>query len=272
MNDDMKPSRTDSRADMARADARQTMRLRHWLATMGPPARTLRWVAAFALASAVVGTAISATASGGPGIGGLVSQVQRSFGDGRLVSASVSGSTLNTTLAVPDEPSAVSATFEAQMLAAAVHDSIGQAHITAVEYTSSNDAMLQGYGPDPVGSTTSPAGLGTGACNSAAQAAEAADASLTVASVLTLPYAGGACVFKFQSSDPSSFASNAPLTIGTLVNAMGNPNERPYLVEVDDQTGIPQFVDSYTPNAGGVTYIRPGLDTSFNNGGRLAGP
>jgi hypothetical protein len=90
--------------------------------------------------------------------------------------------------------------------------------------------------------------------------------------VLTLPYASGACVFKFQTSDPSSFAANAPVTMGALVNAMGDPNERPYLVEVDDQTGTPQFVDSYTPSAGGQAYIKQGLSQSFDLGGALKSP
>lgn len=106
-----------------------------------------------------------------------------------------------------------------------------------------------------MGSDSSLAALASGTCNSAAQAALAAQAPqapLTVRSVRTLPYAGGACAFKFQMSDPSRFA--ASFVVAKLANSMGDPNQRSYLVEVDDQASVPQFVDSFTPSGSGSAY------------------
>ncbi len=106
--------------------------------------------------------------------------------------------------------------------------------------------------------------LAKGACESAAHAAQEVDASLTIQSVLTLPYAGGACAFKFQTSEPSNF-DQSPV-IGKIANVMGDPNQRALLVEVDDQAGVPQVVDSYSPSGGGTLYIKPGLNTSSVGG------
>jgi hypothetical protein len=234
-----------------------------------------RWrpvlVAAVVLAALVgvgVGIALTTTASGGQGIDDLLSQVQNSFGDSRLLSASVNGSTLTVKVAAPDEPSSVGATFEAQILAAAFHDSVsasGQTPINTVQFLDASGNAIPGYGPAPVGTDTSHAALtkipalAKGACNSAAQAVQTS--SLVIQSVVTLPYAGGACAFKFRTPDPSSF--DAGHVVAKLANIMGDPNERALLVEVDDQAGVPQFVDSYSPSGGGVAYTKPGSHILF---------
>lgn len=237
--------------------------------------RALRWgIGLAALLLAVGGAAAYAvSASGDPPVSSLVSQVQESFGDRLLVSGSVSGPTLTVTVASSDEPSSVSATFEAQILAYSVRDAqaaSGQTPISSVQYAGPDGNTLLGYGLAPVGIKSVLAPLAQGACRSGAIAADAADASLSVMSALTLDYGGGACAFRFQTTDPATFAANAPTTIGALVNAIGDPNQRPYLVRVDDQAGTPQFVASYTPNAGGAAFIKPGLSTSFIAGGGKA--
>jgi hypothetical protein len=193
----------------------------------------------------------------------LLSQVQKRFGDGRLLSASVKGSTLTVHVAAPDEASAVNATFEAQILAAAVHDS--GTSINSVRYLDAKGAAIRGYGPAPVGTDTTHKPLPKlpplrkGACNSAAQGV--ATSSLAIRSVVTLPYGGGGCAFTFQSAVPSRF--EAGRDVGKLVNAMGDPNDRAYLVELDDQAGVPQFVADYTPGGGGVAYVKPGVNIIF---------
>ena len=217
-----------------------------------------------------VGIAITTTASGGQGIDDLLSQVQNAFGDSRLLAASVNGRTLTVKVAAPDEPSAVSATFEAQILAAAFHDSVsasGQTPIDSVQYVDASGAPIRGYGSARVGTDTAGAplpkipALAKGACESAAHAAQELDASLTIQSVLTLPYAGGACAIKFQTLDLSTF--DPSLDVGKLATVMGDPNERAFLVEVDDQAGVPQFVDSYSPSGGGTAYAKPGSHILF---------
>ena len=88
------------------------------------------WIAASLILIGGVAAAVASMATsggpgstgGGPGVHGLLSQVQSNFGDGRLVSYSISRRTLTVKVSAPDEPSAVSATFEAQMLAAALRD------------------------------------------------------------------------------------------------------------------------------------------------------
>jgi hypothetical protein len=188
----------------------------------------------------------------------LLSQVQKRFGDGRLLSASVKGSTLTVHVVAPDEPSAVTATFEAQMLAAAVHDS--GTSINSVRYVDAKGAAIPGYGPARLGTDTTGKplpklpSLPKGACNSAAHRVETSH--LAVRSVVTLPYAGGGCAFTFQTSDPSRFGVPGQV----LAYAMGDANDRSYLVELDDQAGVPQFVDDYTPGGGGVAYHKPSVN------------
>jgi hypothetical protein len=196
------------------------------------------------------------------GINALLSQVRDSFGDYRLLAAFVKGPTLIVRVAAPDEPSTVSATFEAQILAAAFHDSVsasGGTPIDSVKFLDANGHEIAGYGAASVGSDTGLAPLGKGACMSAARPLQTS--SLTIRSALTLPYAGGACAFRFRTPDPSSFA--AGIEGAKLVNAMGDPNKRSYLVEVDNQAGVPQFVDNYTPGGGGVAYVKPGSGILF---------
>jgi hypothetical protein len=79
--------------------------------------------------------------------------------------------------------------------------------------------------------------------------------ALTIRSALTLPYAGGACAFKFQTSSPPPFTD--ALFVGKLLDGMGGPNESSYLVEVDNSAGVPLSVDDYTPGGGGVAYTKP---------------
>lgn len=79
------------------------------------------WIAAsLILIGGIAAAVASMVTSGGPGstgggrgVHGLLSQVRSSFGDGRLLSASISGRTLTVKVAAPNEPSTVSATFEA---------------------------------------------------------------------------------------------------------------------------------------------------------------
>lgn len=240
--------------------------------------RTFRWRTAFALTLVLAAAVIAAvTTQGGAsppksaqitaqGVDGVVSQVQNSFGDNRILTASVTGSTLSVKLAAPDEPSLTNATFEAQVLGHVVRDWMtanGQAPINAAVYL---DATGAPQGGDSVASEPSVVPLTNGTCNSAAQAAQVVDASIALLSVQSLQWLNGTCVFEFQTSDPASFASNAPVTVGKLVYAMGDPDERPYLVQVDDQAGTPQFVASYVPGDGGRAYIKPGLSTAFDVG------
>lgn len=222
---------------------------------------------AILIAGAAAGAMFALRSPNGPGpptpLPQLLSQVQTRFGDGRLLSASVKGSMLTVHVAAPDEPSAVNATFEAQILAAAVHDS--GTPIKSVRFLDARGTAIRGYGPAPVGTDTTLKPLPKlpplpkGACNSAAQGVETS--SLAIRSVVTLPDAGGACAFTFQTSDPSRF--DASRDVAKLVNAIGDPNERPYLVELDDQAGVPQFVADYTPGGGGVAYVKPGVNIIF---------
>lgn len=203
-------------------------------------------------------------------VNSVLARVRKSFGDHRLLSASVTGRTLTVKVTAPNEPSAVSATFEAQILAAAFHDAAaasGQTPIDSVQFRDARGHAIRGYGLTRVGTDTSGNPLpkvpapAKGACDTAAHAAQVLDTSLTIQSALTLPYAGGGCAFKFQTPDPSSF--DAGRVVYKLVSAMGDPNQRAFLVEVDDRAGVPQFVDSSTPSGGGVAYVKPGSNILF---------
>jgi hypothetical protein len=229
------------------------------------------WIAAsLILIGGIVAAVASMATSGGPGStgrgpgvhGSLLSQVQSSFGDGRLLSDSIRGRTLTVKVAAPDEPSGVSATFEAQMLAAAVHDAqtaAGQPPINSVKFIDAHGKAIPGYGPAPVGTDMAghplspiPA-LAAGKCRSLAQAVHSS--ALAIRSALTLPYAGGACAFKIQVSGRPSLSDG--LFVGKVLDGMGDPNRRAYLVEVDNSAGVPLSVNDYTPGGGGVGYTKP---------------
>jgi hypothetical protein len=238
--------------DPLMAEAKRRMRRRRlWMAA----ALILIGGIAAAVASMATSGGPGST-GGGPGVHGLLSQVQSSFGDGRLLSASINGRTLTVTVSAPDEPSAVSSTFEAQMLAAAVHDSqsaSGQTPISSVKFLNSNGAPVRGYGLVPVRSHTGLSPLAAGECKSLAQTVQSS--ALSLRSALTLPYAGGACAFKFQTSSPPPFSD--ALFASKLLDGMGDTNKRSYLVEVDNSAGVPLSLDNYTPGGGGVAYTKP---------------
>jgi hypothetical protein len=243
-------------------EAKRRMRRRRvWIAA------SLILIGGATVASVSLATSGGPGSTGGaPGVHGLLSQVRSSFGDSRLLAASINGRTLTVKVVAPTEPSAVSATFEAQMLAAALHDAqvaAGQTPINAVRYVDAVGKAIPGYGVAPVGSSrghpvASVPALANDACRSVAQSVQTS--TLTVRSALTLPYGGGACAFTLQGN-PTSFV--APLVVGKLVNAMGDPNNRPFLVELDDHSGVPLFVDGYTPAGGGVAYTRPSSHILF---------
>lgn len=241
---------------------RRTRRRRVWIAA------SLILIGGIAAAAVSMGTPGGPESSGGgPGLRGLLSQVRSSFGDRRLLSASLSGRTLTVRVAAPNEPSSVRATFEAQMLATALHDAqvvAGHTPINAVRFVDARGKAILGYGVAPIGTDTSghplpsiPA-LAKDACKSVAGSVETS--SLTVRSALTLPYGRAGCAFTLQGS-PSSF--DAGVIVGKLVNAMGYPNSRAYLVELDNHAGVPLFVHNYTPGGGGVAYIRPSSHILF---------
>lgn len=154
------------------------------------------------------------------------------------------------------------------MLASALHDAqaaSGQTPIDSVRFVNTHGKALPGYGLYRVGTDTSgaplsePPPLAKGACEAAARSVQAR--SLTIQTVVTLPYSGGGCAFKFRTPDPASFA---PMIVGyKLISALGAPDQRPYLWEVDDQAGVPQFVDGYTPGGAGVSYVKPGSGILF---------
>ena len=192
------------------------------------------------------------------GVDNLLSQMQKRFADGRLRSASVTGSTLTVKVSDPTQPSAVSAAFEAQMLAAAVRDSMstgGQTPITSVQISGSNRDPFGSPGGTPgFGVSTLERGadifpLAKGACESVAKSVQTS--SLTIQSVLTFPSAG-ACAFRFQTSVPPTYATTGPLR-NELVNGMGAWGKRPFLVEVDNKRGVPLLVES-----NGAYYTEPG--------------
>lgn len=244
--------------DPLMAEAKRRMRRRRaWMAA----SLILVGGAAAAVASMATSGGPGST-GGGPGVHSLLSQVRSSFGDGRLLSASVSGRTLTVKVSAPDEPSAVSATFEAQMLAAALHDAqaaAGQTPINSVRFIDAYGKAIPGYGRAPVGTDTAGHPLSTipplaaGKCRSLAQTVQSS--ALAIRSALTLRYAGEACAFKFQTSSSAPFS--AGLLVGKLVDGMGDPSEGSYLVEVDSRAGVPLSIYDYTPGGGGVAYTKP---------------
>ena len=188
----------------------------------------------------------------------LLRHVRKAFGDDILRSASVKGSTLTVTVAFPHHPlSEARVSFEAQMLAAAVHDSddaSGRTPIDLVKVVGSNGRRVNGAGASVV-DDSSLGPLPAGKCKVVAETVTTAlFLRIPIRSARTVPYAGGACAFTFQS--PTG-AFDPPELVGALDRGMGDPNDRPIFVEVDDRPGTPWFVQSWTAGGGGTEGATP---------------
>jgi hypothetical protein len=234
------------------------------------------WAVAIAAGSAGIAIAVSTAAphansalAGANGVGGVVALVQRGFGDGRIVSASVDGSVLTVKLAVPRATDQLTADdfqekaeFEARVLAHAVADWMrtqGEEPIATVRYRDTRGRALPAtlLGGDPVESDPKVSSLPAGACASAARAA--ARPLLTLVSAQTLPYIKGTCVFRFRTSDPVAGSGVSMDALLTIIHALGEPDYRPWFYEIDDRNGTPQVGASWMPGENGATWARPGL-------------
>lgn len=201
------------------------------------------------------------------GVDSALGQVQSSFGDGRLISASVEGSGLTVTLSTSGPAAIEIGTFEAQVLAFAVNDWMeanGQATISSVSYVDSDGQEIQGAATgDVVGSLPSAPALASGACDAAAAEAQS---PLSVVSAKLIPFAGGACVITLESSDATTFDASASNSLGAVQSAGSAAGDHPLLVEVDDQSGSPLVITSWAPGINGVghggTWVKTGLDDS----------
>jgi hypothetical protein len=200
-------------------------------------------------------------------IASLISQVENGFGDGLVQSASANGTTLNVTVAPTDDASATVADFEAAVLAHAVADwqsAHGQSPVASLNEVTPDGSSASGLPMAQIGSDASADSLTSGTCEGAAQDTPA---SVTIVSAATLPYAGGTCVLKVQTSDAPNAAMN------NLANGMSNaiPQMRnyPYLIEVQDQKAVPQIILTWVPGSGdgkgeGSAYVRPGVNAAVH--------
>src|SRR5262245_34618259 len=168
------------------------------------------------------------------GIRTLLLEVRKAFGDDILRSASVKGSTLTVTVAFPDHPlSETRASFEAQMLAAAFHESVrasGRTPISEVKLIDLSGKPIDGA---PVVATSDLSPLPPGWCMTRAKTVQAEAPYLTIRSALTLPYAGGACAFTFQA--PVGLLDKH--LVSKRFRGISDPDERASFLEIDDGAG-----------------------------------
>lgn len=232
------------------------------------------FVAAVVVAGAVVAALASTGGAAAPktaleqakSVDDVVAQVRRSFGDRQIVSATIDGSLLSVKLAIPGTSttpgSGVKGIFEAQVLGHAVADWMrahGQEPITTVRYRDPEGKVILGtptYG-DPVETDPDIAPLAADACDAAAKSAAAP--SLALVSAQALPYINGTCLFTFQAADLTAGSQAAMGVLQRIINALGDPNERPWLFELDDQNGVPKTGASWMPGENGTTWATPGL-------------
>lgn len=242
-------------------------------------AAALLILAAAIAAAALIARATIGSASTDPtaqaraaGVDAVVAQAQASFGNALVASGAVAGSALTLTLAPTDGPSITIANFEGAVLAHAVADWMTanqQETVTSVRYVDGAGNQLPGNPVgDSVGNEPTATALSTDAC---ATAAQNAPASLTLVSARTLPLAGGTCVFKLTTADPTTFAANASSLLPQITGAIPDANDHSFLVEVDSQDGTPQIMLSWVPaiagQGQGQAYVRPGLPNTLSWGG-----
>jgi hypothetical protein len=251
-----------------------------------------RRVLAAALVVAVIAAALAVVASRGGAAGlpnslkhakdvdAVIAQVQRSFGDQRIASASVEGPLLAVKLSVPhaqDETARETfenkAVFEAQVLGHAVADWMrahGQQPVTTVRYRDTHGRVLPGWAlnGDPIESDPNVSPLAAGTCESAAKAATTTAASLTLASAKTLPWINGTCVFLFQTSDPAAGSAAAGDVLQRLILRIGHPpNVRPWFFELDAKNSANGLTGAgWMPDGDGFTWAKPGLSYPESHG------
>jgi len=224
--------------------------------------------------------AIPASLKDAKSVNAVVAQVQRSFGDQRIISASVEGSLLDVKLSVP-RPGDVGAAdtfenravFEAQVLGHAVVDWMrahGQQPITTVRYRDANGRSLRGWAlnGDPVESDPNISPLTAGTCESAAREATAGQASLTLVSAKTLPWINGTCVFVFQTADPAAGSAAAADALQRIIPRIGDPpNVRPWFFELDSEANGLGLTDAgWMPDGDGFTSAKLGLTYPLAHG------
>lgn len=231
------------------------------------------FVAGLALAAAGCGATSHASARDASSPAGVVAQVQRSFGDARIVSASLSGSRLSVELALgrgSGGAAQMKAVFEAQVLGHAVADwqrDHGRKPLTTVQYRDSRGRVVPGYlaGGDPVESDPDVSPLGAGACRSAAE--PAAKGLLTLASARTLPYMHGTCVFVLRTSKPHAGSQQAMAALTRMIGfSSKTPNERPWFFELLSSRGLRLSSAAWMPDDGGTTWARPGYAYALAHG------
>lgn len=222
------------------------------------------------VAGAVVGAvaALGGTAPRADGLtshmhlGNVIGQVRHRFGDRRILSASIAGSTLTVKLDVTrrsDQAAQMKGVFEAQVLGHAVADWMRlqrQEPIAVVSYRDRQGKTLLGYGDDTLESDPNVGQLSSAACMSAAR--PAAKGLLTLASARTLPYLHGTCVFVFRTSKPHAGSQMAAGALLKMINAIGPPNLRPWFFELLTRKAVPLSSASWMPDAGGATWAKPG--------------
>ncbi len=191
------------------------------------------------------------------GVDVLVRHVRKAFGDDILRTASVKGSTLTVTVALAHHRlSEARPSFEAQMLAASVHDSdvaSGRTPIDFVKVITANGRPVNGASA-PVADGSALDTLPAGRCATVAKTVMATGyLRNAIRSARTLPYAGGACAFTLQAP-PGGLDTQI---VGALARGMGNPDARAIFVEIDDSAGVPWFVQSWTAGGGGTEGATP---------------
>jgi hypothetical protein len=241
-----------------------------------------RWaflaVFAVAAAGAAIGVALLSGTSEASTLPGVVAQVQREFGDHKIVGAKIEGSTLRVLLS----PTAAKrgGGFDAAVLSAAVADWM-QAHgtkpITQVLWFSGSfkSAILHDAGSAPVPTPSVGYSVSRDACESAkADAPRGTGSVFAGVSVTWLPYLNGTCVVRMRttpratvtvvhpgwtavtnrvtlSNASAKVSSNFQSTIGTRPSA--------YFLEMDDAHGRPLLwsygVAGMTGDAGGALGI-----------------
>lgn len=221
------------------------------------------------IASAVPGSRASAThpkytAARAASVADVISQVQDAFSDGLIRSASIQGSTLDVAIATPQEDSETVSRFEAAVLGHAVADwqgANGQSQVAKVQTVVPSGTPFAGLASgEPIGLDSSATPLASDSCERVASQAPASAAVLA----RTLPFAGGTCIIKVETSADPIVA--APAMADALSEAIADPSSYPYLIEVDDPSGTPQIVETWVPGTGaggnggqGGLYVRPGL-------------
>jgi hypothetical protein len=204
-------------------------------------------------------------------VAAAVKHVQGELGDGRIVGARLTGTTLLVTLVASGRsPSLAIAQWDAEVLTLEVNRVLAAARLqvaTGARYVNRKGFHLGDRRIEPIGIAPAVPAIPAGTCEREGARAPALGAAVVEAR--TVAIGNGACVIVVRPTDIPGFVANGQ-AVGAILAGLSDPNSHARVFEVVDGNGALQFVLGSAPSVGGgelqgFSGARPGLTASWSH-------